>query len=468
MSLPSTNGITPYLQAYSSDSLDRLTSGPAGTYTYGDPNHLHGVTSVSDMPNQYASYDAMGNMTCRNTDTTSGHTCAGSSPSGATMTYDAQGRLSAWTAPSGTSVNEYLLYDNEGNLVLTRTVTPNGNTSTIDFGVTETVLTSSTTTTTNYYFVDGQRVAEQVGSTFSYLIPNLEGSPTVALSSTGTVSAVELFLPYGAQGFAWGTMPTPHNYTDQLLDSQSGLLYYGARWYDPLADQFTSADSVQGDPSGMDPYGYVGGNPETFVDPTGQFICSNSYMQCEETIAAGSVAVVDLSFTSPLAIIAASLALMWAIANQASPPPYHGLQPQPAPTPTPPSYPGDPFVGHEDSPVPTPMSPPSQPPQPPKPPASSPSPPDDNQPPSNPIRQLDPNKPVTVIGETMTRVEAATQELRDAGFSVNTYNPDPNPPSMEANRAWLRYWVDKGSQGVSDFRPVRSLAPAALAPLCAA
>jgi len=68
----------------------------------------------------------------------------------------------------------------------------------------------------------------------------------------------------------------------------------------------------------------------------------------------------------------------------------------------------------------------------------------------------------------MTRVEAATQELRDAGFSVNTYNPDPNPPSMEANRAWLRYWVDKGSQGVSDFRPVRSLAPAALAPLCAA
>jgi hypothetical protein len=37
MSLPSTNGITPYLQAYSSDSLDRITSGPAGTYTYGDP-----------------------------------------------------------------------------------------------------------------------------------------------------------------------------------------------------------------------------------------------------------------------------------------------------------------------------------------------------------------------------------------------------------------------------------------------
>jgi len=162
-----------------------------------------------------------------------------------------------------------MLYDNEGNLVLTRTVTPSGNTSTIDFGFTETVLTSSSTTTAKYYFVDGQRLAVQVGSTFSYLIPNLEGSPTVALSSTGSVSAVQLFLPYGASDFAWGTMPTPHNYTDQLLDSQMGLLYYNARYYDPVSDQFLSADHVLGNSSGMNPYGYVQGNPETYSDPTG-------------------------------------------------------------------------------------------------------------------------------------------------------------------------------------------------------
>ncbi len=199
--------MSAYLQSYSYDSLDRLTSGSAGTYTYGESNHVHAATSISDMPNQYAAYDAMGNLTCRNTDTTTGHTCAGSTPTGAAMTYDAQGRLNSWTAPSGTSANEYLLYDTSGNLVLTRTTTPGGNTSTIDFGLTETVLTSSTTTTAKYYFVAGQRVAEQVGSTFSYLIPNLEGSPTVALSSTGYVSAVQLFLPYGASGFAWARCP---------------------------------------------------------------------------------------------------------------------------------------------------------------------------------------------------------------------------------------------------------------------
>ncbi len=302
------------------------------------------------------------------------------------MTYDAQGRLSAWTAPSGTSVNEYLLYDNEGNLVLTRTVTPNGNTSPIDFGVTETVLTSSTTSTADYYFVDGQRVAEQVGSTFSYLIPNLEGSPTVALSSTGTVSAVELFLPYGASGFAWGTMPTPHNYTDQLLDSEMGLLYYGARWYDPLADQFTSADSVQGDPSGMNPYGYVGGNPETFVDPTGQMYCDSASCHVGGDIAAGNnilasafpdgipgynlVGAGDPSVdsfeydgatytyntsTGEIDITASDYSYGYDLfPGEAG---YGDLLNKFKQAQAQAENPSDPFVGHEDSPVPTPMSP---------------------------------------------------------------------------------------------------------------
>ena len=246
MSAPSNSGMGSYLQAYRYDSLDRLTSGPAGSYTYGDSTHPHAVTGLSTIANQYAAYDAMGNMTCRNPDTTSGHTCAGSSPTGAVMSYDNDGRLASWTAPSGTTASEHLLYDNEGTLVLTRATTASGTTSIINFGLTETVLTSNNTTTTRYYFLAGQRVAAQTGSSFSYIVANLEGSPTVALDSTGHVSAVQLFLPYGSQGFAWGTMPTAHNYTDQLLDSQMGLLYYGARFYDPLSAQFASADIVQG------------------------------------------------------------------------------------------------------------------------------------------------------------------------------------------------------------------------------
>jgi hypothetical protein len=37
-----------------------------------------------------------------------------------------------------------------------------------------------------------------------------------------------------------------------------------------VVGQFLSADTVQGNAQGMDPYAYVGGNPETKTDPTGQ------------------------------------------------------------------------------------------------------------------------------------------------------------------------------------------------------
>ncbi len=133
MSAPSSNGVTGYSQAYSYDSLDRLTSGSAGSYTYGDNTHVHAATGLSNVPNQYAAYDAMGNMTCRNTDATGAQTCSGGSPTGATMSYDVKGELVSWTAPSGTSASETYLYDADGNQVLT-TSSQNGTpTDTISF-----------------------------------------------------------------------------------------------------------------------------------------------------------------------------------------------------------------------------------------------------------------------------------------------------------------------------------------------
>src|SRR5579885_3480700 len=51
----------------------------------------------------------------------------------------------------------------------------------------------------------------------------------------------------------------------------SGLDYYNARYYEPAVGIFLSADSKEGNTMGMDPYMYVGGNPETYNDPTGQY-----------------------------------------------------------------------------------------------------------------------------------------------------------------------------------------------------
>ena len=67
---------------------------------------------------------------------------------------------------------------------------------------------------------------------------------------------------------------TDKGYTGQYNDALTGLDYYNVRYYDPTVGVFLSADTVQGNMQGMNPYAYVGGNPEINTDPTGKMMCS--------------------------------------------------------------------------------------------------------------------------------------------------------------------------------------------------
>ncbi len=102
-----------YTQTFTYDKLDRLTSGPLGSYTYGDSAHLHAVTSIGSGPTYTAKYDAVGDMTCRAPDNTT--TCA-STPTGAQLGYDNEGRLATWqNAPSSPTTTDSFLYDGAGS-----------------------------------------------------------------------------------------------------------------------------------------------------------------------------------------------------------------------------------------------------------------------------------------------------------------------------------------------------------------
>ena len=83
----------------------------------------------------------------------------------------------------------------------------------------------------------------------------------------------KVYGPYGTERYKSGPMPTytTKGFTGQYADAVTGLDYYNARYYDPVAGVFLSADSVQGNVQGMNPYGYVNGNPETNTDPTGRY-----------------------------------------------------------------------------------------------------------------------------------------------------------------------------------------------------
>lgn len=181
--------------------------------------------------------------------------------------------------PSSPSTTDAFLYDGEGQRVEQQVTSglpaSPSTTTTVYLGNIAEVQTAGTTvTTTTYYYAGTQRIAIGVNGTFSYVGSDLLGSATVALDASGNVAAAQLYAPYGTVRYSTGTMPGSYGFTGQRSDAAvTGLDYYGARYYDPAAGQFSSADSVLPsagyDPWSLSRYAYVAGNPETHVDADG-------------------------------------------------------------------------------------------------------------------------------------------------------------------------------------------------------
>jgi RHS repeat-associated protein len=80
------------------------------------------------------------------------------------------------------------------------------------------------------------------------------------------------YYPYGVARYIAGTTPTSFNFTGQRKDAGSGLLFYNARWYDPVVGRFLQADTIvpsPGDPQSLNRYSYTLNNPLRYVDPSG-------------------------------------------------------------------------------------------------------------------------------------------------------------------------------------------------------
>jgi RHS repeat-associated protein len=275
MLTPGSLSSASYTQTFSYDTLDRLTGGPLGSYTYGDSAHLHAVTSIGNGgTNSYtASYDAVGDMTCRAPDTTT--TCAGTA-TGAQLGYDNEGRLASWqNAPSSPTTTDSFLYDGAGTRV-EQSVTVNGSITTtttyVAGGLEQITANGVGTTLTKYFAARELPITERVGTNgpLSYLASDEQGTVAESFDSAGNVTSGQLYTPYGTSRYSSGSSPTTLGYTGQQADSATGLDYYHARYYDPVASQFVSADTVA---DGLNRYGYVAANPTTYSDPSGHYAC---------------------------------------------------------------------------------------------------------------------------------------------------------------------------------------------------
>jgi len=82
------------------------------------------------------------------------------------------------------------------------------------------------------------------------------------------------YLPFGEQLSSGGS--TTHRFTGKERDTESGLDYFGARYYSNTAGRFMTIDPIvmsrerMVDPQQLNAHAYTRGNPLRFVDPNGE------------------------------------------------------------------------------------------------------------------------------------------------------------------------------------------------------
>ncbi len=154
------------------------------------------------------------------------------------------------------------------------------------------------------------------------------GSSNIITDIAGSVYQHLEYFPYGEtwieEGGSYGGNTPPYKFTGKELDPETGLYYFGARYYDPVLSRWISADpafekylpysldetqlknywkpeidlpSIGGifNSSNLNVYGYVHQNPIRFYDPDGRELVRLIFDKNSAIIGKG-MAIVDKSF----------------------------------------------------------------------------------------------------------------------------------------------------------------------------
>ncbi len=241
-------------------------------YTYGGPQP-HAPTRIGD---RTFHYDLDGNQTGWDSDGGTHRTIA----------WDEENRPLAVT-DNGQPTPTRFLYDAEG--VRTNKLGVHGETLYLSrwFSL------RNGGTVSKHVFADGVRVATKVTTSAEFLFfyePDHLGSAEFITDEQGSAYA---HLEYFPSGEIWvdehsDTLNLPFLFSGKELDDETGLSYFGARYYDARQGEWISADPILDEMlevgnlespdltpgafrlSGL-VYGYVGNSPSNLVDPDGLF-----------------------------------------------------------------------------------------------------------------------------------------------------------------------------------------------------
>jgi RHS repeat-associated protein len=261
------------------------------TFTYDALNRLTSATGNFG-PNQSLithnySYDAIGNILQKGnivySYTNPLHPSAVTATSdGKTYTYDGNGNML-------TGGNRTYTWDYDNRLV---TLNSGGSVVVSEYDYTGMRVEKITSMGTTLYPFSGYQI-EPNGVTIKYLRIGIEniaskkstgeklfyhndhlGGVNVVTNASGTLPQVIEYDPWGKISRSEGAGDSVRRFTGQILDAESGLYYYGGRYYDPELGRFVSPDPFigqPGDPQNHNRYSYVVNNPVNGIDPDGHF-----------------------------------------------------------------------------------------------------------------------------------------------------------------------------------------------------
>ena len=116
--------------------------------------------------------------------------------------------------------------------------------------------------------------------------PDHLGSSSFITNTEGEVVQHIEYVPYGEvfieeRNNVWNT---PYLFNAKEFDEETGLYYYGARYYDSRLSMWYGVDALAEKYPNMSPYNYCVGNPVKFVDSDGNKIKGFKIMNGNVTI----------------------------------------------------------------------------------------------------------------------------------------------------------------------------------------
>jgi RHS repeat-associated protein len=115
---------------------------------------------------------------------------------------------------------------------------------------------------------DGPPRPREASPRLLYQLADHLGSGTLTVDDTGGWVNREEYFPYGETSFG-GYARKRYRFTGKERDEESGLSYYGARYYAPPHCRWTTPDPA-GPADGWNSYVYVRGNPLRYADDDGR------------------------------------------------------------------------------------------------------------------------------------------------------------------------------------------------------